>query len=103
MTVIAVDHWLATAERVRFRTRRVSGGRVSVCLGRLPRGSYQVAVDTGAPGCHGWSACLADELTFANRHNAVLGGLVAIREYWRSQDVPAMVADLDDIIREVWT
>jgi hypothetical protein len=102
VTVVQVDHWLRTAERVRFPLRRVSGGRCVVILGRLPRGSYQLAIDTGAPGHHGISRCLPDDVVFANRHNALTAGLREVREYWRSRFVPAMVDDVDELIEGLW-
>ena len=96
MTVHVVDHWLRHAERIRFPLRRVQGARAVVIIARQIYGRWRVAIDTGAPGHRGYAGECRRE--FANRWNAIMFGLQQVRDFWIAQDVPAMVADVQELL-----
>ena len=102
MTTREIKHWLRGAERVRVRLRRVMGARAVVFLGQLDRTTFRIAVDSGAPGVGSFSAEQRTDVAYPNRFNAISAGLIAMRNHWRREDVPALAEDLHEAFEELW-
>lgn len=99
MTTHVVDDWLREAERIRFPSR-VRGASVVVIVARQIYGRWRVAIHTGAPGHRTYAGELRREC--ANRWNAIMCGLQSIRDYWITQDVPSLAAEVQELIEEAW-
>ena len=89
---------LETRETVRLSLRRVSGCRAVVHVGTFGRDQWWAAVDTGGPGIGSLSTVPSIERPLANRYNALLYGLVVMRNYWERAGVTALVRDLEEAI-----
>lgn len=99
---IQIDHWLGEAERIHFPMPPANGATATVFVLRIRADSWRSAWSTSAPGHSGRGREQGEGIAWPNRHNAILAGLISIRDHWREQQIPTLTAAAQRLIDNLW-
>lgn len=95
---VHIDHWLGEAEQVRFTLPPANGATATVFVLRIRPESWRAAWCTSAPGHQGRGQEQFEGIAWPNRHNAILSGLISIRDHWQKQGIPVLIAAAQRLI-----